>query len=106
MGDSSPLFYLFRRHFLWQDNDGPVAFDGSGQCQTDAGVPRGGFDDGVAGLEESGSLGVLYHPQPDAVLHTATSVEELALGHCKVKRKFFIRHAGRRKKGIFKILLT
>lgn len=44
-------------------------------------VARGGLDDGVSRLQDAGPLGVLHHPQGDAVFHAASRTEELAFGH-------------------------
>jgi len=49
-------------------------------------VSRGGLYNGVSGLEEAGSLGVLHHPQADPVLDAPAGIEELTLGHCKHRR--------------------
>src|SRR5256885_1063299 len=49
------------------------------QGQADAGVAAGGLDDGAAGLQGAGLLGVLDHGQRDAVLDGAAGVAALGL---------------------------
>ena len=57
-----------------------VAFDGSHQCQTHAGVAAGGLDDGGSGLEEPLLFGLFNHGKGDAIFHTTTGVEALDFG--------------------------
>lgn len=44
-------------------------------------VSRGWFNDGVPWLQPALLLCLLNHPQSNAVLHRATSIEELTLAH-------------------------
>src|SRR2546426_12706180 len=43
-------------------------------------VPGGWLDDGSPRLQQSAPLGVLDHPEPDAVLHAAARIQGLDLG--------------------------
>ncbi len=67
------------RHAVGHDQDDLVALDGRHHGQADAGVARGRLDDGAAGLERAGALGVFDHGQGDAVLDRAAGVAALGL---------------------------
>ena len=52
---------------------------GAQHGEADAGVAAGGLDDGHAGVELSGRLGVANHAERDAVFDAAAGVERLEL---------------------------
>ena len=70
----------FHAHGLGHGQDEVVALDGADESQAYARVAAGGFDDGGAGFEQAALFGILNHGEGDAVLDTATRVEELHLG--------------------------
>jgi hypothetical protein len=67
------------RHGVRHDQDQPVALHGSHHGKTDAGVARGGLDDGASRPQSAIGLGGLHHGQGDAVLHRAAGVGPLRL---------------------------
>jgi len=66
-------------HAVGHDQHQFVALDGGDHGQTDAGVARGGFNDGAACFECAGFFGVFHHGQRDAVLDRAPRVAALRL---------------------------
>lgn len=48
-------------------------------CKRTIRVSAGGLDQGVAGLDSAALLGLLNHPQGDAVLDAAAGIEQLRL---------------------------
>ena len=70
---------LLLGHLLRHADDAAVAPDGGRQRESDAGVPRGGLDQSVAGVEAAALLRVQHHLHADAVLDAAPGVQELAL---------------------------
>src|SRR5690606_12932480 len=57
------------------DEHAPVALELGDQREPHPGVAGGRLDDGAAGLQQPGLLGLLDHAQRDAVLHAAAGVE-------------------------------
>ena len=72
--------HLLFRLLVGGGEDALVALDHRGNRQAHAGVARGAFDDGAAGLELAGLLGVLDHLQGHAVLDRVAGVDGLDLG--------------------------
>ena len=66
-------------HGLGHRDDDAVATGGGDAGQADAGVARGGLDDGAAGLQLAGGFGCVNHGLGHAVLHRAAGVEVLEL---------------------------
>lgn len=62
------------------------------------GVATGGLNNHVALCEAPRPLGLLNHTVGNTVLHRATGVEELALGHCEEGRLVGERETRRRKR--------
>ena len=63
-------------HRVGHRQDCVVALGTGNPGESDAGVAAGGLDDGGAGLEVAGALGVLDHGEGDAVLDAAAGVEQ------------------------------
>ncbi len=71
--------HLLDRSLLGHDEDAAVAADGRRQREPDAGVARGGLDDGAAGLQGALALGGVDHRDADAVFDRVAGVEALHL---------------------------
>ena len=71
----------FDAHGFGHGEDELVALGGGDEGQRDAGVAAGGLDeDGFAGLDFAGFLGVLDHGHADAVLDAGEGVLAFELG--------------------------
>ena len=68
-----------QRHGFGHGQDDLVALGRGDEGQRNAGVARGGLDDGGARLQNAFVFGILDHGHADAVLHRSQRVEELAL---------------------------
>ena len=60
-------------------DDQRITLGGAHHGKADAGIARGGLDDGLAGLERAGLLGFLDDRDGEAVLHRTCRVERLEL---------------------------
>lgn len=61
-------------HFVRHHQHHAITFGAPNQCQAQAGVASGGFDDGAAGLQTTITLGSVDHGQTDTVLDRTTGV--------------------------------
>ncbi len=77
---------LLSRNLVGHGADDPVTADGTDHGQPGAGVATGRFDDGAAGLEETGLFCSPNHVDRDPFLHGAGGVQVLHLGHQIARR--------------------
>ncbi len=72
---------LLGAHLVRHDEHAPVALAGSDDRQADAGVAAGRLHHGTARAQLAAGLRRFHHGQRDPVLHGATGIEVLHLGH-------------------------
>jgi hypothetical protein len=79
IGAEEVLF--FTGHLVRDRADHSIPSDGSDHRQAHPGISRCRLDNGAAGAQGSGSLGLVDHLRGDALLDRASRIHELELGH-------------------------
>ena len=68
-------------HGLGHHDDGLIAFHTTYPCQTHPRIAACGLYDHATGFQDSFLLGIFYHVEGDAVLHTTSGIEKLHFSH-------------------------